>query len=102
MVKRGPGLGRKGGTRASPGGIKNKIKRKQVYQILKVNKKKLKKERKMHRQREAQELGEAAPPNMQTLTSTRETDAAAGGTGADRSAFGRQARARARCSPSRR
>jgi ribosome production factor 1 len=53
-----------GGSRHNVGGIGNKIKRKQVYQVLKINKKKLKKERKLHREREAQALGAAAPPKQ--------------------------------------
>ncbi|GBG33058.1 Ribosome production factor 1 [Hondaea fermentalgiana] len=56
--------------------IRNKAKRAQIRQKLKVDKEKAKQERKLKRKREAQELGEDAPPKQvpKTQDSTREAD----------------------------
>mmetsp|Transcript_22392 Transcript_22392/g.43911 ORF Transcript_22392/g.43911 Transcript_22392/m.43911 type:complete len:300 (+) Transcript_22392:460-1359(+) len=56
--------------------IRNKAKRAQVRQRLKVDKEKAKKERKLKRKREAEELGEEAPPKQapKTLDTEREPD----------------------------
>lgn len=54
--------------RHNPSDIKNKIKRKQVYAKFKQDKKKLKKERKLKREREAGALDGDAPPKQQPKT----------------------------------
>eukprot|EP00310_Coccolithus_braarudii_P014679 CAMPEP_0183341232 /NCGR_PEP_ID=MMETSP0164_2-20130417/7508_1 /TAXON_ID=221442 /ORGANISM="Coccolithus pelagicus ssp braarudi, Strain PLY182g" /LENGTH=309 /DNA_ID=CAMNT_0025511489 /DNA_START=242 /DNA_END=1171 /DNA_ORIENTATION=+ len=57
------------------GGIKNKIKRQQMYHKLKKEGDKAAKQARKLRQKEAEELGEAAPQTVQrTLDNTREAD----------------------------
>jgi len=48
----------------NPSAIKNLCKRRQVYAKIKVEKKKAKKEARKRKAREAEELGEEAPPKQ--------------------------------------
>eukprot|EP01102_Stenamoeba_stenopodia_P003676 TRINITY_DN13833_c0_g1_i1.p1 TRINITY_DN13833_c0_g1~~TRINITY_DN13833_c0_g1_i1.p1 ORF type:complete len:356 (-),score=86.61 TRINITY_DN13833_c0_g1_i1:95-1123(-) len=59
-----------------PSQIKNKIRRNQVYQVEKAKKKKEKKQRREMRKKEAELLGDKAPPKQipRTLDNTREFD----------------------------
>eukprot|EP01031_Cornospumella_fuschlensis_P028708 gene28708-34656_t len=60
----------------NPGHIKNKVKRAEVYAKYKGQKKKLKKELRKLREKEVEELGEAAPPKQipRTIENTRKHD----------------------------
>jgi ribosome production factor 1 len=59
-----------------PGKIANKSKRAEVYQKYKVQKKQAKKKAKLEREKEVEELGEAAPPKQipRTIENTRAAD----------------------------